>query len=62
MTDGIFTMKIDPETESNLETLAKEDDRSKSAVIRHLVNTEFKKRIICVQHDGGRREVDPEAK
>jgi len=61
MTDGTFTMKIDPETEVQLIELAKETDRSKSAVIRNLIKKEHK-RIICVQHADGSREVDPDAK
>lgn len=61
MTDGTFTMKIDPETETKLIELATEADQSKSAVIRTLIRSEHK-RVICVQHADGTREIDPDAK
>lgn len=41
--DGTFTMKIDYDTELKLIEIAKKSERTKSAMIRHLIRDEYKR-------------------
>jgi len=59
---------VRPGKKSNtLEELSKiaampEYEGNQSAVVRDAIHEKYVKRIICVQHADGTREVDPEAK
>ena len=59
-------IRVDRTTHALLTELAKSDNVSLLAELRETVaakhKRKFGKRIICVQHDGGRVEVDPSAK
>ena len=56
----IFVM--DEEMKCALETESNATGKSQAEIVRDAVTDKFAKRIICVQHDGGRVEVDPSAK
>lgn len=55
---------LDDEMKDWLIYRAKFDNKSQAEIVRELVREDMNKwkRVICVQHSGGRVEIDPEAK
>lgn len=56
----IFVM--DEKMKCDLEKESHSTGKSQAEIVRDAVTDKFAKRIICVQHSGGRVEVDPSAK
>jgi len=62
MTDKIFQLKIDPDTEEKLKKLAESSERTKSAMVRWLISREFSRQfephVVAAQGRDGVLKVD----